>query len=167
MAVENPLDKAAELAKNAGEGAAGLLGGIARFLEQVTGDAFTAAVFAAMLLFTLSLIRGAAGARNPRIYITTITIVGLIGIVGVFVVAGIISSSLFADELLKYRESYLLHRGLNIQFDGTEPSRIKSLFFILDRFKWYAFIFCAMLITGIIMKFTLREKRPAINKQVI
>lgn len=157
MDIENPLDKAAELAKNAGEGAAGLLGGVARFLEQVTGDAFTAAVFAAMLLFTLSLIKSGSGARNPSLYARTIVSIGILGII---IMSAIIVSMAYETYTPLYdvfREKYLIYKGITgLEIPEAGPSFFSHVSPVIMKQKWFILIFITMTVTGVIMLFFTR-----------
>lgn len=159
MAVENPLDKAADLAKNAGDMASGLLGGTARFLEQVTGDTFTAAVFAAMLIFTLTLVKGAAGARNPRIYIKTIVFIGAAIIIGVAAISAYNAFDQFPLEFIRYKESLYTHKGFGVPFSESEPTKSALAIETFQKLKWYCLIGVAMTSAGIIMSFVTRSNK--------
>lgn len=151
MAIENPLDKAADLAHNAGDGLAGLLGGTARFLEQVTGDTFTAAVFAAMLLFTLTLVKGAASSRNPRIYISSIIFVGFIIIGGTAAVSAYNASVQLPVALIEYKEALYIHKGFELAFEEAEPTGLGMFLTSFEKLKWYALIGTIMAAAGLIM----------------
>jgi len=152
MAIENPLDKAAEIARSSGDMAAGLLGGTARFLEQVTGDAFTAAVFAAMLIFTLSLVKGAAGARNPSIYINSIIIIGIFIMSAIVALAVYGAQEQFSIEAIEYKERLYIHKGFNVPFRDNEPVLMNMIFAKFAKLKWYSLIGAIMTVAGIIMK---------------
>jgi hypothetical protein len=151
MTIENPLDHAADLAQNAGNAAAGLLGGTARFLEQVTGDAFTAAVFAAMLLFTLSLIRGASGARNPKLYIYSIIAIGGMIITTAFLLILYNTIEQHSIEHIQYIENSYIHKGFGLHFDETEPTIFHIFGSTFNKLKWYVLIGTVMTSVGSIM----------------
>lgn len=67
--MENPLDSAGRLAKGAGDTIAVAFSSTARFLEHLTGNVTTAAIFAFFLLLTLSIVKSVASSRNPALYV--------------------------------------------------------------------------------------------------
>lgn len=79
--MENPLDTAGEVVQGAGDNGAQLLFGIARFLEQLTGDATSAAIFAGLLIFALGLLRKVSTVNNVQLYAKGMVIVCTFGLI--------------------------------------------------------------------------------------
>lgn len=152
--LENPLDAIGTIAREGGELAGKGFGLVGKYLTQLTGDSFTAALFAVFLLFTLMLLRGAASSRNSPLYSGGVAVIGGLGLV-VTLLASIGSHggklvSLFRDN----PERDFLYKGLTgYSFESEYKIRfiILELPNILSTHKWYAFIFLNMLVVGLIL----------------
>lgn len=145
--MENPLDSAGELVKGAGEQGANFLFGIARFLEQITGDAVSAAIFAGFLIFALSLIKGAGLSRNSSVYSQAITKLGIIGVVGYLVFSAILAISYSSER----SEADLVLQGLRGEKTGAVNGFSGSFVSTFWENKWYLVIFVVMTLVGFIL----------------
>jgi hypothetical protein len=162
MAIENPLDKVADVARSTGDAAAGLLGGTARFLEQITGDATSAAIFAALLLFILSLVRGAASARNQALYAKAILVIGIISIFSLFGYSLIMAKIDLSNKYPAWRELSFIYRGYTARdYNIQEPTLYSSVLLLMSKDKWYYIILSITSFTGIVLYVLTRPK----NKQ--
>ena len=144
--MENPLESAGEAVKGAGELASDGLFGMARFLEQVTGDAVSASIFAAFLLFSLTLIKGAGLSRNSQVYSKAILNFGVVGI-GAYVMysmVGALSISSVTDEL------DIIQLGITGQSKGIAANFYEALFSTLKGNFWYGMVFVVMTTVGFI-----------------
>lgn len=149
--MDNPLDTAGNAVKNAGEYGSQALFGFARFLEQITGDAVSAAIFAGFLLFALMLIKGAGLSRNHSLYATAIRNLGLIGIGGYVVYSIIQGIALGTDANGKFAESAVLQRGLNGANSAQGTQIFSSIWAALNQYFWYGFTFLVMAGVGYII----------------
>lgn len=145
--MDNPLDTAGEVVKGAGEVASQGLFGFARFLEQITGDAVSAAIFAGFLIFALTLVKGAGLSRNASLYSQAIMRIGIIGMVG-YAAFCLIQTLGSADDV---SEIDLVVQGLT----GEKPSQsnifAKNLENVFSLHKWYFFVFIVMTIVGFLL----------------
>lgn len=145
--IENPLDTAGQVVKNAGELAGDGLFGIARFLEQVTGDATSAAIFAAFLLFSLGLIKGAGVSRNSNVYSTALRNVGIVGclaFLGFCFVTAWGASSVTT-------ETDVLSMGLTGNQETRSEKFTNGLFKTFQNYRWYGAVFLTITIIGFIL----------------
>lgn len=77
--MQNPLDTAGEIVKNSGEHGSQFLFGLARYIEALTGDATTAAIFTGFLLFTLTLVGKAGTSKNAELYSKALMGIAVLG----------------------------------------------------------------------------------------
>lgn len=154
MAIENPIEGLGNLSKEVGEGGQSLLFGVARFLQQITGDAETAAIFGAFLLFTLSLVRGGATARNHMLY--ALSLIG-IGLGGLVILTGLGSAKAIPGLLSLYEpnpERDWLYKGLTsfeMKDEFTVRFAIREVMQAMIKNKWYALVLLDMVGVGAIM----------------
>lgn len=149
--MDNPLDTAGNAVKNVGEYGSQALFGFARFLEQITGDAVSAAIFAGFLLFAIMLIKGAGLSRNHSLYATAIKNLGIIGIAGYFVYSVIQGIALGTDSAGKIAENAVLQRGLNGGQSSGDSQILTSIWAALNQYFWYGFTFVVMAFVGYII----------------
>ncbi len=158
--MENPLDTASGLAESAGQGLSGLLAGLARLLEHLTGDAISAAIFAGFLFFSLSLIKGAGSSKNLYLYSRSILSLGVVGGIGYLLYVGILSVPR-AEEIasVPLSESEILQLGLqNIQpeRDAKYLEAYKAVF--LENI-WFLIVFVVMTTVGAILsRFSSKDR---------
>ncbi len=165
--LDNPLAPIGNIAREGGEIVDKGLGLIWKSLSQLTGDTYTAALFAIFLLFTLTLLRGAASSRNVTIYSGALAIIGTIGTIVVLLFAIVAHRgpiiSLFSDN----PDRDFLYKGLT---GHSYQSEYKFRFVIglipsmLATSKWYALIFLNMAVVGVVTLFLsafLQSKRTS------
>lgn len=149
--MENPLDTLGGAAKDGGNIAGEFLVGTARFLEQLTGNATAAAIFAGFLLFALSLIRVAATARNHALYGNSIRLVGIAGLIGILLFVSIHTVLQTGTPFQTNTEEALIYKGLTGQDyvpDNTPSIFVQRLLANAWNVKWYALIFVVMYVVG-------------------
>jgi hypothetical protein len=167
-AIDNPLDSAANSAKHLGGAISELLRGTARWLEQATGDAFTAAVVAALLMFALSLLKGGAIARNTKIYAYGLICMGAAGVIGLLIITAwnihdldrnhkSITHTSAADEST-YRDALQIglgtkkHDSVTARFETEFPAHDVSFIGILHaKYRFYFLIFSVMIFVGAVI----------------
>ena len=149
--MDNPLDTAGNAVKNVGEYGSQALFGFARFLEQITGDAVSAAIFAGFLLFAIMLIKGAGLSRNHSLYATAIKNLGIIGIAGYFVYSVIQGIALGTDSTGKLAENAVLQKGLGGGQSSGDSQIIANVWAALSQYFWYGFTFVVMAVVGYII----------------
>lgn len=159
--MENPLDSAGNAAENIGEGLGGLLRGTARFLEQVTGDAFTAAVVAAVVMFALSLLKGGALVKNTRLYAYGLLCMGVAGLAVLLVIgalpdagAGIPKQAMTPSADDEYRKALKIGMGENKAIIREQPVTISEQSTPLERYirhRYYFLLFSVMTFVGLML----------------
>ena len=149
--MDNPLDTLGELFRRGGDLIGAGLGSGARVLENATGDAVTAALFAGFLLFALSLLRGAVGSRNFLLYGRVLAIMGAVGLAGVVLlvvvggISGAFSVSVSEEDAFLYRSMH----GADINSFSQYIRRFfSSLISAARYYVWYGLIFVIMIAVG-------------------
>lgn len=160
--MDNPLDTAGNAVKNVGEYGSQALFGFARFLEQITGDAVSAAIFAGFLLFALTLIKGAGLSRNSHLFSTSIALLGAIGFAGYLVyslVQGVYMSS-------STDEAALIEQGLNGIQNSAASTFFNATVAALSQYFWYGMVFLVMALVGTLLTRVLKTNRNSVAQSV-
>lgn len=152
--MENPITSIGEAAKTGGSLVADFSYGIVGHLTKLTGDGYTAAVFGVFLLFTLSLLRGAASSRNSPLYSGGLVILGGGGLLVIAVLALLSQYQDFMSLFQPNADRDFLYKGLtSIEYKDEVKFRfivyaIPSLF---APYKWYAAVFLNILLVGVFL----------------
>lgn len=157
--VENPLDKAGEAVRAAGEGGSNFLFGISDFLEQVTGNAFVAAVFGFFLLFSLTLIKGASASKDHKIYSKAVKKLGFFGLLGLsllFVISFVANYRITAAAV---QEKNLINLGVWGKMGDESTSFLEILIQTFSVYKWYGMVFIVMVLVGHLIS-QIESKKP-------
>ena len=153
-ALDNPINTLGEVAKDGGDWLSKGLFGFARMLEQVTGDATSAAIFAAFLLFTISLIRWGAGSKNFLLYAGSLVAVGGGGMVVLAVIAILGAAPDFLSLWQENDDRDYLYQGLSSYAFSEEWKLrfiIRAIPGLLMPYKWHAFVLLNVLGVGLVM----------------
>lgn len=158
--MENPLETAGELAKDTGDIVSQGLFGLAGFLQQITGDATSAAIFAGFLIFTLGLLKTIAGSKNTAIYAKGLVAVGVVGILGTLTISAINAYGIATKQSILSQAADRIHyRAItnrkwgDFYMDEFSDAVMAST----DRLKWYLMIFAIIFSLGIVLNYTVRK----------
>jgi hypothetical protein len=160
--MENPLDVAGELVQGAGDNGAQLLFGIARFIEQLTGDVTGAAIFTAMLLFSLGLLRKTAMVNDVQLYAKGMVIVCALGlfilaIVSVYVGYGTAMKwGMDEDTGLKLQYFVLTGRQWGDFYSDEFQDSVVSSFV---RMRWYMVVMAIVGAVGLLAHLSSKKRQ--------
>ena len=164
--MDNPLDTAGDVVKDAGEYGSGFLFSIARYLEQLTGDATSAAIFAGFLLFTLGLLKVGVTSKHSELYAKGLLGVGAVGIVGVILGTIITAYNLATkSSIVSTVEERIQYKVITNRNWGDlySDELFAAIFPSFGQYKWYLFVFVVLMTVGFILNFVIRKSQKRLN----
>lgn len=166
--MENPLDTAGNVVKNSGEYGSQFLFGIARYLEALTGDATTAAIFTGFLLFTLALVGKVGTSKNTELYSKSLMGVCLVGSVLIVIIA------LISGYGIATKTNVTKDVGLIIQYKAFTNREwggfyldeyLHAVGYTFGKYKWYLFVLVVVFIVGFLSFLVQKINRKMVDKE--